>query len=44
MVTAAMKLQEAALWKKSYDKRGQHIRKQRYYFANKCPSVNAMFF
>ena len=44
MVTAAMKLQEAALWKESYDKRRQHIKKQRYYFANKGPSVNAMFF
>ena len=24
-----------APWKKSYDKPGQHIKKQRYYFANK---------
>ena len=25
-----------ALWKKSYDKLTQHIKKQRHYFANKC--------
>ena len=25
-------------WKKSYDKPGQHIKKQRHYFANKGPS------
>ena len=25
-------------WKKSYDQPRQHIRKQRYYFANKGPS------
>ena len=27
-----------ALWKKSYDQRSQHIKKQRHYFANKGPS------
>ena len=27
-----------APWKKSYDKTRQHIKKQRYYFANKVPS------
>ena len=27
-----------APWKKSYDKHGQHIKKQRHYFANKGPS------
>ena len=27
-----------APWKKSYDQRRQHIRKQRYYFADKGPS------
>ena len=26
-----------ASWKKSYDKPRQHIKKQRHYFANKCP-------
>ena len=25
-----------ALWKKSYDKPRQHVKKQRYYFADKC--------
>ena len=25
-------------WKKSYDQPGQHIKKQRHYFANKHPS------
>ena len=38
MVTAAMKLKMLALWKKSYDKPRQHMKKQRYYFANKCLS------
>ena len=27
-----------APWKKSYDQRRQHIKKQRYFFANKGPS------
>ena len=35
MVTAAMKLKDAASWKKSYDQPRQHVKKQRYYFANK---------
>ena len=26
-----------ALWKKSYDKLRQHIKKQRYHFVDKCP-------
>ena len=38
MVTAAMKLKEIALWKKSYDQPRQYIAKQRHYFANKGPS------
>ena len=38
MVTAAMKLNTLAPWKKSYDKPRQHIKKQRHYFANKGPS------
>ena len=25
-------------WKESYDQPRQHIKKQRHYFANKCPS------
>ena len=38
MVIAAMKLKEAAPWKKSYNQPSQHIKKQRYYFAKKGPS------
>ena len=37
MVTAAIKVKDAAPWKKSYDKPGQCIKKQRHYFANKGP-------
>ena len=37
MVTAAVKLKTVAPWKKSYDKPRQHIKKQKYYFANKGP-------
>ena len=37
MVTAAMKLKDAYSLQ-SYDKPRQHIKKQRYYFANKGPS------
>ena len=33
-----------APWKKSYDQPGQHIRKQRHYFANKGPSSQCCFF
>ena len=43
MVTAAMKL-KVAPWKKSYDQLGQHIKKQRHYFANKVHLVKAMVF
>ena len=38
MVIAAMKLKVLAPWKKSYDQPRQHIKKQRHYFASKCPS------
>ena len=38
MVTAAMKLKDAAPWKESYDKPRQCIEKQRHHFANKSPS------
>ena len=44
MVTAAMKLNTLALWKKSYDQPRQHIEKQRHYFANKICLVKAMGF
>ena len=37
MVTAVMKLKDTP-WKKSYDQPGQHIKKQRHYFANKGSS------
>ena len=37
MVTAAMKLNMLAPWKKSYDQPRQHIKKQRHYLTNKCP-------
>ena len=33
-----------ALWKKSYDKPRQRIKKQRHHFANKGPSSQAMVF
>ena len=33
-----------APWKKSYDKPQQHIKKQRYYFANKDPSSQSYVF
>ena len=31
-------------WKKSYDQPRQHIKKQRHYFANKCPSSQRFSF
>ena len=33
-----IKTELLAPWKKSYDQSRQHIKKQRYYFANKGPS------
>ena len=33
-----------APWKKTYDQPIQHIKKQRYYFADKCLLVKAMVF
>ena len=33
-----------ATWKKSYDKSRQHIKKQKYHFANKCPSSQSYGF
>ena len=38
MVTTAMKLKDACFLEESYDQTRQHIKKQRYYFANKDPS------
>ena len=45
MVAAAMKLKKFALWKQSYNKHGQHIKKQqRHHFATKIHTVRAMVF
>ena len=33
-----------APWKKSYDQPGQHIKKQKHYFADKCPSSQSYGF
>ena len=38
MVIAAMKLKDAYSLEESYDQPRQHIKKKRYYFANKGPS------
>ena len=38
MVTAAMKLKDACSLEESYDQPRQHIKRQRHYFADKCPS------
>ena len=39
-----MKLKNACSWEKSYDQPTQHIKKQRHYFANKCPSSQSYGF
>ena len=39
-----MKLKDACPWKKSYDKPRQHIKKQRYHFADKGPSSQSYGF
>ena len=44
MMTAAMKLKDTFPWKESYDQPRQHIKKQRYYFANAVHFVKAMVF
>ena len=38
IVISAIKLKTLTPWKKCYDQPRQHIKKQRHYFANKCPS------
>ena len=43
-MTAAMKLKDACPWKKSYDKPRQHIKKQRYHFADKGLSSQSFGF
>ena len=46
IVTAAREIfkKMLALWKKSYDKPRQYIKKQRLYFVNKCPSSQSFVF
>ena len=44
MVTAVMKWKNFYSWKETYDQPGQHIKKQRYYFANKGPSSQSYGF
>ena len=44
MEIAAMKLKTLTPWKESYDQPRQHIKKQRYYFANKVHLVKVMVF
>ena len=44
MVTAAMKLKDAAPWKESYDKPRQCIKKQRHHFADKGPYSHSFGF
>ena len=39
MVIAAMKLKDVYSLKESYDQPRQHIKKQRHYFAAKCPKA-----
>ena len=43
MMTIVMKLMPIP-WKKSYDKPRQHIKKQRYHFAGKCPYIQSYGF
>ena len=44
MVTAAMKLKYTCSLEENYDQPRQHIKKQRHYFANKCPSSQSYGF
>ena len=44
MVTAAMKLKDAAPLKKSYDQPRRHIKKQGRYFVDKGPSSQSYGF
>ena len=43
-MTAAMKLNMLAPWKKSYGKPRQHIKKQRHYFSEKGHLIKAVVF
>ena len=44
LVGAAMKLKDAAPWKKSYNQLRWHIKKERHYFANKGSSTQSYGF
>ena len=44
MVTTAMKLKDTCSLEKNYDKPIEHMKKQRHYFANKCPSSQSYGF
>ena len=44
MVTAAMKLKDACSLEEKLDQPRQHIKKQRHYFSNKCPSSQSYGF
>ena len=44
MVTAAMKLKGTFSLEENYDQPGQHMKKQRHYFANKDPSSQSYGF
>ena len=44
MVTAAMKLTDTCTLEEKFDQPRQHIKKQRHYFANKCPSSQGYAF
>ena len=44
MVTTAMKLKDACSLEENYKQPRQHIKKQRYYFANKVHLIKPMVF
>ena len=44
MVIAAMKLKDTYSLEEKYDQPGQHVKKQRHYFANKGPSSQSYGF
>ena len=44
MVTAAMKLKDTFSLEENYDQPGQHMKKQRHYFANKGSSSQGYSF
>ena len=44
MLTVALKLKDTSPWKKNYDQRREHIKKQRHYFADKGQSSQSYGF